>query len=756
MSLDGNGTYSPPAPQFPAIPDTIVYADDFNQIILDIATALSTAIFRDGQAAFTADQSLGNNKLTNVKAGVNPQDAVNFLQVFTDPVFVATTLQGFKISGSMFQALMTTIKLVASGTLTLTGTTLLDASASGEVRLPANTSIGTVSASELATLDGLTASTAELNILDGALLTTAELNILAGALITTAELNRLTGVTSNVQGQLDEKAPLNSAALTGVPTAPTAPVGTNSNQIATMAALIAQAFSATLPAQAGNNGKVVSTDGSNAFWTALKTLNGQSLLGNGNLIVAPQVQAIASGSLSDGSKVIVNSDGTVTAVGLVVTPIDPPTAGSSAAFNNSGAPNFVESIYDAANGKVVIVFRDTGNANYGTAVVGTVSGSSISFGAEVVFNSAATSRISAAYDSVQGKLLVAFCDQGNLSYGTAIVGTVSGTSITFGSKYVFNAGTTDNDVTCAYNAAAQTVVIAYCDQSNSNYGTAIAGTIAGTVISFGAEYVFNSQTTYNIKATFNASSGKVVVVFCDYGTTRYGTALVVSCTGTVLSFGSNYVFRSAETLSSLRPVTLPSSAAVFTYTNSSNRVTSLVATISGTTLSFGSEYAINSSGYNTYVSVTYDEKTSRLVYAYSTNTTNYPGAARLASLEGNIITPLTELALAASSSYEKSVVYDATSEKIVVTENNNGFVLNTFNMVTNLTSENYIGISDAAYTDGQTATIQLVGTVDDAQSGLTPGQAYYIQRDGALGLSPDNPSVFAGTAVTATKLIVKG
>lgn len=266
MALDGNGTYSPPAPQFPAIPNTIIYADDFNQIILDIATAISTAIFRDGQAAFTADQSMGGHKLTNLANGVNPQDATTVLQVFTDPAFVATTLQGFKITGSMFQALMTTIKMVATGTLTLTGTTLLDASASGEVRLPANTSIGGVSASELATLDGITATTAELNKLHGATLSTAELNILTGAVITVTELNRLQGVTSNVQGQLDSKAPLESPALTGIPTAPTAPVGTNSNQVATMAALQAQAFAATLPAQAGNAGKFVTTNGVNAFW----------------------------------------------------------------------------------------------------------------------------------------------------------------------------------------------------------------------------------------------------------------------------------------------------------------------------------------------------------------------------------------------------------------------------------------------------------------------------------------------------------
>ena len=130
MSLDGNGSYTPPAPQFPAIPNTVIYADDFNQIILDIATALSTAIFRDGQAAFTANQSMGGHKLTKLANGANPQDATTVLQVFTDPVFLATTVAGFKITGSMFQALMTTINLVASGTVTLTGATLLDMSSS--------------------------------------------------------------------------------------------------------------------------------------------------------------------------------------------------------------------------------------------------------------------------------------------------------------------------------------------------------------------------------------------------------------------------------------------------------------------------------------------------------------------------------------------------------------------------------------------------------------------------------------------------
>lgn len=75
---------------------------------------------------------------------------------------------------------------------------------------------------------------------------------------------------------------------------------------------------------------------------------------------------------------------------------------------------------------------------------------------------------------------------------------------------------------------------------------------------------------------------------------------------------------------------------------------------------------------------------------------------------------------------------------------------------TNLTAENFIGISDGAYSDTATATIQVAGAVDDAQSDLTAGQAYYVQPDGTLSTTAGTPEVFAGTAVSSTKLIVKG
>jgi len=67
----------------------------------------------------------------------------------------------------------------------------------------------------------ISASHSELNVLDGATVTTAELNTLSGLTATTTELNYTDGVTSNLQTQMDTKAPIASPTFTGTATAPT-------------------------------------------------------------------------------------------------------------------------------------------------------------------------------------------------------------------------------------------------------------------------------------------------------------------------------------------------------------------------------------------------------------------------------------------------------------------------------------------------------------------------------------------------------
>jgi len=72
------------------------------------------------------------------------------------------------------------------------------------------------------------------------------------------------------------------------------------------------------------------------------------------------------------------------------------------------------------------------------------------------------------------------------------------------------------------------------------------------------------------------------------------------------------------------------------------------------------------------------------------------------------------------------------------------------------TASNYLGLNQAAVTNGNAATIDLIGAVNENQSSLTIGSDYYVQPNGTLGTSAGNPSVYAGKAVAATKLVVKG
>ena len=72
---------------------------------------------------------------------------------------------------------------------------------------------------------------------------------------------------------------------------------------------------------------------------------------------------------------------------------------------------------------------------------------------------------------------------------------------------------------------------------------------------------------------------------------------------------------------------------------------------------------------------------------------------------------------------------------------------------TNLTPDNFIGVSKGNYADGSEATVQVLGINSD-QQGMTIGKQY-IQPDGSLEITDGDPSVLAGTAISATELNIK-
>mgnify|MGYP003647396489 CR=1 FL=1 len=170
--------------------------------------------------------------------------------------------------------------------------------------------------------------------------------------------------------------------------------------------------------------------------------------------------------------------------------------------------------FDSNTGQIVIIFRNNANSNYGTGVVGTVSGTSISFGSLTVFESADSQYNAVAFDSSNNKAVVAYRDAGNAFYGTAVVGTISGTSISFGTPVVFESASTWY---CAatYDSAAKKVAISYQDDGNAGAATLKVGTVSGTSITFNSPTLLTSEATNAISSGYDSNSEKVVVSFYD-------------------------------------------------------------------------------------------------------------------------------------------------------------------------------------------------------------------------------------------------
>ncbi len=471
------------------------------------------------------------------------------------------------------------------------------------------------------------------------------------------------------------------------------------------------------------------------------------------------VTATASGTLSDGSTVILNADGTVSAVEQIVT--DTPTSGTATVFE-AATTNYISAAYDANAQKVVIAYQDGGNSSYGTAVVGTVSGTSISFGTPVVFESASSDRISAAYDANAQKVVICYRDSGNDSFGTAIVGTVSGTSISFGSAAAFNENGITTAIAVGYDANAQKVVIVYKDSGNGNYGTAKVGTVSGTSISFGSATVFNTAASEYTSVIYDTNAQKVVIPYQDGGNSSYGTAVVGTVSGTSISFGTPVVFEAATAFYISAAYDDSAQKVVIAYNDNGNSYygTAIVGTVSGTSISFGTPVVFENAN-SEQISVAYDAGAQKIVISYADAGNSSHGTAVVGTVSGTSISFGSAIVWESAGTSYMTSTYDVNAEKVVIAyrDHDNSYygtavVLSLISP--NLTSSNYLGISNGAYANNVAATIQVAGAVDDAQSSLTPGQQYFVQANGSIDTTAGSPSVFAGTAVAATKLLVKG
>lgn len=294
--------------------------------------------------------------------------------------------------------------------------------------------------------------------------------------------------------------------------------------------------------------------------------------------------------------------------------------GGGIGSNNGGAI-----VYDPSVQRFVIFYVN--GSNFGAARVATIAGNSIQLlGAEVVFRSATTNGIGAVYDPVSRKIVVVYTSGGNTS---AIVGTTTSTSISFGTAVnAYASSAPDNrGNTITYDTTNSKVVIA--GMNNTSTLTAIVGTVSGTSISFGATTTFGTTSLYacaRVSSAFDQNAGRVLFAYRD-GTNGAAFGAVGTVSGTSISVGTPVQIQGVLLNSSSCAYDPVQKKTVVVYNGNTNYY--VVATISGTTVSFTSPVTIattDNTDNRSWVASTYSpQNQTPIVFFYSSTLNRYMG-----------------------------------------------------------------------------------------------------------------------------------
>ena len=494
----------------------------------------------------------------------------------------------------------------------------------------------------------------------------------------------------------------------------------------------------------------------------------------GDVSSSPTFEATADGAIADGDTVIIQTDGTVAKVAISSTAKNPVTS-SNSNWNDisSVSSNYTSAVYMPDNGAQIAVFwQDQDNNDRGRVkIINALSNGSITEGTEYAVTGNQTYFNKIVYDTNVDKFLFVYKDLSNSGKTYCKVGTFASNAWTFGSHVAVSPhGSAFTDA--VYDPDSQKIVVIYRDAGSSNndtQGKAVVGTISGTSISFGTAVSFGSTNTSRYDITYDTTANKVIIAYTDGADSEKGKAVVGTVSGTSISFGSVSTFESGTTDQSRIVYASGSDRLFVVYQDegNNNALTGCVGSVSGTSITWGTPAQFGSRNVHDdgAQGLVYDPDADNVLVTYSEAFSSSDALyVRPAVIGTDSFTLNNEVNVNDNQGWKWLVaVHDPSQNKVVIGgayHGNNYLSFNTVDTVTsstNLTVENYVGISNGAYADSATATIQTFGAVDDAQSGLTAGQKYYVQGDGSLGTSQtEGTGTLAGIALSATKLLISG
>lgn len=302
-------------------------------------------------------------------------------------------------------------------------------------------------------------------------------------------------------------------------------------------------------------------------------------------------------------------------------------------INVSGIGNYVDTAV-LSSSKFVLAFQDETDLGHGTLRAGTVSGTTITFGAATEFLS--TGR--AAYISIatldDSSFVVSYADWSDSRKGKMRVGTVSGTTISLGSEITFYSLNEAINTRVASFGASKFVLCYKQGNAGDLQGTARIGTVSGTTISLGSEVDFTNivdSSEFSIDVD-TLTSSKFVVCYRDSNDSEHGTAKIGTVSGTTITFGTETEFLPSGAVSNITVEGINNINFAVAYQDEadSNHGTIKIGTIEDTDITFGDESEFLSTNGTNYINLGI-LSTSKVVVAYTDVVNSNHGTAKIGS-----------------------------------------------------------------------------------------------------------------------------
>ena len=512
-----------------------------------------------------------------------------------------------------------------------------------------------------------------------------------------------------------------------------------------------------------NNVKKIETTSSGIDVTGSINVNGAALS------TAPTITATASGAITIGKAVKINSDGTVSVIAG-----QSKSLGSLQTLTTENATAM--GCYDSTNNRIFVCYKGDSNIHY--SQIGTISGTTITLGTSVshgVSGGGSMFKSPPHYNAGKDRFITC-TSEGNNRTGYIRNWSASGTTLTLQSSTTFP----ETGIECPSMINVTGTVrygFFYKRQNNSNYLAGFVGYLSSDGNSFSRGGLAN-LTTNSCEPGDGCWVADKSFFFVPYTNHTHGGRMEARL---VLDPGGTSGM-SSGTLYEVNP-----------HNQTNQRVTSAVC-IGGSQVVMNVYKTDNQSGFlaiwkptsatnmgtqGTNYTLPDSMQSGNLVHADLYDTSD--GAMlyhifQYGNSSSNDYVRLNKFRISAANGVTlENDASDNSAENILESQGYNGFgtwhagqkAIISFTRdgdlhyqvslrnASDIQDTGVVGFSSAGYSNGATATINVVGNTV-TQSGLTAGKEYFVTNTGDVSLTASTlKSVKAGVAVSSTSLLIQ-